>query len=56
MQDVNLQKNHSMKGILKDKSEIEKLKVEYEILSKVNFNVSKIVPVPKKMILEECKL
>ncbi|MEC5166397.1 hypothetical protein RCH18_002137 [Flavobacterium sp. PL11] len=45
-----------MKGLLKEKSEIEKLKMEYEKLSKINFNIDKTAPVIKEMVLEECEL
>ena len=49
-----------MKGLLKEKSEIEKLKREYQLLSELNFNIEKatiksIVPT-EELILEECEL
>ena len=49
-----------MIGLLKEKSEIEKLKREYQILSELNFNVEKTTvksTVPtEEFILEECEL
>ena len=49
-----------MKGLLKEKSEIEKLKREYQLLSKLNFNIEKATiksTVPtEELILEECEL
>ena len=49
-----------MKGLLIEKSEIEKLKREYQELSKINFNVEnaavKSTVTAEKLILEECEL
>jgi hypothetical protein len=49
-----------MKGLLKEKSEIEKLKKEYQILAKFNFDLEKkpINPtvIQEELILEECTL
>ena len=45
-----------MKGLLKEKSEIEKLKQEYEIHSKSNFNIEKTTVTEEELILEECEL
>ena len=45
-----------MKGLLKEKSEIEKLKQEYEIRSKSNFNIEKTTVTEEELILEECEL
>lgn len=47
-------------GLLKEKSEIEKLKDEYQTLSELNFDLEKATiqkpVVPKEeLILEECK-
>lgn len=57
---VNLQKITPMKGLLKEKSEIEKLKREYQLLSELNFNIEKAIiksTVPtEELILEECEL
>lgn len=49
-----------MKGLLKEKSEIEKLKKEYQMFSELNFNIEKstvksTVPT-EELILEECEL
>jgi hypothetical protein len=49
-----------MKGLLKEKSEIEKLKREYQILAELNFDLDKnplkpVVP-QQELILEECEL
>ena len=48
-----------MKGLLKEKSEIEKLKREYQMFSELNFNIEKTsinstVPA-EELILEECE-
>jgi hypothetical protein len=49
-----------MKGLLKEKSEIEKLKKEYQMFSELNFNIEKSTAkstVPsEELILEECEL
>ena len=45
-----------MKGILKEKSEIEKLKKEYQTLSELNFEIEKSVEKTEELILEECEL
>ena len=49
-----------MKGLLIEKSEIEKLKKEYQILSEQNFNVEntilKSIVTTEKLILDECEL
>ena len=49
-----------MKGLLIEKSEIEKLKREYQILSELNFNVEnttiKTTVLTEELILEECDL
>jgi hypothetical protein len=49
-----------MKGLLKEKSEIEKLKKEYQMFSELNFNFDKTTvksTVPsEELILEECEL
>jgi hypothetical protein len=45
-----------MKGILEEKSEIEKLQVEYQMMSKINFNSSKFVVLEDELILEDCEL
>ena len=49
-----------MEGILKEKSEIENLKREYQMFSKVNFNIEKTTAKPtvpiEELILEECEL
>ncbi|MFV8370245.1 hypothetical protein [Flavobacterium sp. LB2R40] len=49
-----------MKGLLKEKSEIEKLKREYQKLSEQNFKIEKkainsYLPT-EELILEECEL
>ena len=49
-----------MIGLLKEKSEIEKLKKEYQILAEQNFNIEK-TPTKKivnaeELVLEECEL
>lgn len=41
VQNVNLQKITPMIGLLKEKSEIEKLKKEYQTLAEQNFNIEK---------------
>ena len=45
-----------MKGLLKEESEIEKLKREYEQLSKINFNLEKTDISEEELVLEECEL
>lgn len=49
-----------MNGLLKEKSEIEKLKLEYQTLSEQNFNIEKTTIEPtapnEEPILEECEL
>jgi hypothetical protein len=49
-----------MIGLLKEKSEIEKLKKEYQILAKFNFDLEKnpinATETPEELILEECEL
>jgi hypothetical protein len=49
-----------MKGLLQEKSEIEKLKKEYQMLSKLNFNIEdssvKSIVTKEKLILEDCEL
>lgn len=49
-----------MIGLLKETSVIEKLKREYQLLSKLNFNINKATiksTVPaEELILEECEL
>ncbi len=45
-----------MKGILKEKSEIEKLKREYQKLAELNFEIEKSVEKTEELILEECEL
>jgi hypothetical protein len=48
-----------MKGLLKEKSEIEKLKREYQMFSELNFNVEKTTVkstvITEELILEECE-
>lgn len=57
LQNVNLQKITPMIGLLKEKSEIEKLKREYQILAEHNFNMEKthIKTVVEELVLEECE-
>ena len=47
-----------MKGLLKEKSEIEKLKKEYQILAEQNFNIEKMPneTVVEESVLLECEL
>jgi hypothetical protein len=49
-----------MTGLLKEKSEIEKLKREYQILSEQNFDIEKTTIKPtvtkEELILSACKL
>ena len=45
-----------MKGLLKEKSEIEKLKIEYQKLSEINFQIEKTTIKKEKLVLEECEL
>ncbi|SHG04777.1 hypothetical protein SAMN05444396_10421 [Flavobacterium segetis] len=44
-----------MKGLLKDNSEIEKLVAEYKMMSKINFDCTKIPVFKKELILEKCE-
>jgi hypothetical protein len=57
---LNLQKITPMKGLLKEKSEIEKLKLEYQMRSDFNFNIEKTTVTTtiteEELILEECEL
>ena len=41
-----------MKGILQEKSEIEKLQDEYKMMSKINFECNKIVILEDELVLE----
>ena len=52
---VNLQKNYTMKGLLKENSEIEKLKKEYQKLAEINFEVQKITITQEELVLEDCE-
>ncbi|WP_193743736.1 hypothetical protein [Flavobacterium sp. 83] len=49
-----------MIGLLKEKSEIEKLKREYQILAEKNFETQKNTQKPtvaiEELVLEECEL
>ena len=45
-----------MKGLLKEKSEIEKFKKEYQKFSENNFKQNIPTPVAKEIVLEECEL
>ena len=45
-----------MKGILQEKSEIEKLQAEYKMMSKINFDSNKIVVLEDELVLEYCEL
>ena len=53
LQNVILQKITPMTGLLKEKSEIEKLKKEYQTLDEQNFNIEKT---PAETIIEESLL
>lgn len=46
-----------MKGLLKEKSEIEKLKKEYQILAEQNFNIEKTTTeiIIEELVLEKCE-
>ena len=57
LQNVNLQKITPMIGLLKEKSEIEKLKKEYQILAEQNFNIEKnpTETIIEELVLEECE-
>lgn len=55
LQNVNLQKITPMTGLLKEKSEIEKLKKEYQTLSEQNFKIEKM-PNETVVTVEECVL
>ena len=60
LQNVNLQKITPMTGLLKEKSEIEKLQKEYQTLFEQNFNTEKTTNKTtinqEELILEECEL
>ena len=45
-----------MNGILKEKSEIEKLKREYPKLAEVNFEVQETTLTQEELVLEDCVL
>ena len=45
-----------MKGILKEKSEIEKLKREYQMFSELNSDIEKSAETTEELILEKCEL
>ncbi|MBP6181547.1 hypothetical protein [Flavobacterium sp.] len=49
-----------MIGLLKEKSEIEKLKIEYQILAEQNFDTEKntirLTVTEEELVLEECEL
>ena len=45
-----------MKGLLKEESEIEKLKREYQKLSEINFEINKTTIAKEELVLEECEL
>ena len=45
-----------MKGLLKEKSEIEKLKKEYQKLSEINFEIKENTVTKEELVLEECEL
>ncbi|MFV8328351.1 hypothetical protein [Flavobacterium sp. ZS1P14] len=49
-----------MTGLLKEKSEIEKLKREYQILAEQNFDTEKNTSMPsnakEELVLEDCEL
>lgn len=49
-----------MKGLLKEKSEIEKLKKEYQMFSEQNLNIEKSTVkstmTTEELVLEECEL
>lgn len=45
-----------MKGILEEKSEIEKFKEEYKKMSTINFDSTKIVIVQEELVFEDCEL
>lgn len=57
LQNVNLQKITPMTGLLKEKSEIEKLQKEYQTLFEQNFNIEKTPTetVIEELVLEECE-
>lgn len=57
LQNVNLQKITPMNGLLKEKSEIEKLQKEYQTLAEQNFNIEKTPTetVIEELVLEECE-
>ena len=57
LQNVNLQKITPMIGLLKEKSEIEKLKKEYQTLAEQNFNIEKMPTetIIEELVLEECE-
>ena len=45
-----------MKGLLIEKSEIEKLKKEYQKLAEINFEVQETTVTQEELVLEECDL
>ncbi|UFH45247.1 hypothetical protein LNP27_08870 [Flavobacterium galactosidilyticum] len=45
-----------MKGLLKEESEIEKLKREYQKLAEVNFEVQETTLKQEELVLEDCEL
>ena len=45
-----------MKGLLKEESEIEKLKREYHKLAEVNFEVQETTLTQEELVLEDCEL
>ena len=56
LQNVNLQKITPMTGLLKEKSEIEKLKKEYQTLAEQNFNIEKtLTETREELVMEECE-
>jgi hypothetical protein len=59
LQNVNLQKITPMIGLLKEKSEIEKLKKEYQTLSEQNFKIettsNETIVTIEELVLEECE-
>ena len=59
LQNVNLQKITPMTGLLKEKSEIEKLIKEYQILSEQNFKIekttNKAIVTAEELAPEECE-
>ena len=49
-------KNYTMKGLLKENSEIEKLKIEYQKLAELNFEVQETTVTQEELVLEDCEL